>query len=44
MNKELSEIFAGFKRSLALIEKPERTVLVFASLLMLVAGVLTNLE
>ena len=43
MNKELSEIFSGFKRSLALIEKPERTVLVFASLLMLVTGILTNL-
>ena len=43
MNKELSEIFTGFKRSLGLIEKSERTVLVLASLLMLVAGVLTNL-
>src|SRR3989344_4107947 len=43
MNKELSEIFTGFKRSLGLIERSERTVLVFAALLMLIAGILTNL-
>lgn len=43
MNKELKEILSGFKRSLGLVEKPERTILVLASLLMLVTGVLTNL-
>lgn len=42
-NKELSEIFIGFKRTLGLMEKPEKTILVFASLAMLITGVLTNL-
>jgi len=42
-NKELPEILIGFKRTLGLMEKPEKTMLVVASLVMLVAGVLTNL-
>ncbi|MBI4599841.1 ABC transporter ATP-binding protein [Candidatus Uhrbacteria bacterium] len=43
MNKEFSEILYGFRRTLRLMEKPEKTALVFASLLMLITGVLTNL-
>ncbi|MEI8174886.1 MAG: ABC transporter ATP-binding protein [bacterium] len=43
MNKEFSEITNGFKRTLRLMEKPEKTALVFASFLMLITGVLTNL-
>lgn len=43
MNKEFSEILNGFKRTLRLMEKPEKTALVFASFLMLITGVLTNL-
>ncbi len=43
MNKEFSEIIGGFKRTLRLIEKPEKTALVFASFLMLITGFLTNL-
>ena len=43
MNKEFSEILTGFKRTLGLMQKPEKTMLVFASLIMLVIGVLTNL-
>ena len=43
MNKEFSEITNGFRRTLRLMEKPEKTALVFASVLMLITGVLTNL-
>lgn len=43
MNKEFSEIINGFRRTLRLMEKPEKTALVFASFLMLITGVLTNL-
>src|SRR3989344_6806885 len=43
MNKEFSEIINGFRRTLRLMEKPEKTALIFASFLMLIAGVLTNL-
>lgn len=43
MNKELSEIFLGFKRVLHLIDRQEKITLVVASMLMAVAGVLTNL-
>jgi len=43
MNKEFSEITNGFRRTLRLMEKPEKTALVFASFLMLITGVLTNL-
>ena len=43
MNKEFGEILKGFKRTLQLMEKPEKAALVFASFLMLVTGVLTNL-
>ncbi|MBI2597068.1 ABC transporter ATP-binding protein [Candidatus Daviesbacteria bacterium] len=43
MNKEFSEILLGFKRTLKLMERPEKVSLIVASFLMLVAGVLTNL-
>src|SRR3989344_6655014 len=43
MNKELSEILTGFQRTLALLEKPEKTMLVVSSIIMAIAGVLTNI-
>jgi ATP-binding cassette subfamily B protein len=43
MNKEFLEIIKGFRRTMRLLEKPEKTALVFASLLMVFTGVLTNL-
>lgn len=43
MNKELSEILLGFKRALQLIDRQEKVTLVAASILMAIAGVLTNL-
>ena len=43
INKEFSEIINGFRRTLRLLEKPEKNALVFASFLMLITGVLTNL-
>lgn len=43
MNKELSEILLGFKRALRLTDSPEKTMLIIASLLMLITGILTNL-
>ncbi len=43
MNKEFSEIINGFRRTLRLMEKPEKTALVFATLLMIITGFLTNL-
>src|SRR3989338_6644713 len=43
MNKEFSQIINGFKCTLRLMEKPEKTTLIFASFLMLITGVLTNL-
>lgn len=43
MNKEFLEILTGFKRTLGLMQKPEKNMLVLASLIMLFTGVLTNL-
>lgn len=43
MNKELIEIITGFKRTIRLMEKSEKKTLVFASFLMLLTGILTNL-
>ncbi|KKR31393.1 MAG: hypothetical protein UT63_C0072G0014 [Candidatus Gottesmanbacteria bacterium GW2011_GWC2_39_8] len=43
MNKEIEEIVRGFKRSINLVEKPERRMLVLASVIMFITGVLTNL-
>lgn len=43
MNKEFREIILGFKRTLNLIGRPEKTLLLIALLLMLINGVLTNL-
>ncbi len=43
MTKEFSEITTGIKRTLRLIQKPERIVLAFAALIMLLTGILTNL-
>ncbi|MBI2888673.1 MAG: ABC transporter ATP-binding protein [Candidatus Liptonbacteria bacterium] len=43
MSKEFSEILHGFRRTLWLIEKTEKAALVFASFLMLLTGILTNL-
>lgn len=43
MNKEFREILLGFKRALNLIDRPEKTLLFIALLLMLINGVLTNL-
>lgn len=43
MNKEFSEILLGFKRTLGLIGRPEKRMLLLASFLMLLTGVLTNL-
>ena len=43
MNKELTEILNGFRRTLALLESPERAMLIVASSIMLVAGILTNI-
>lgn len=43
MNKELSEILLGFKRILHLIDRQEKIILILASSLMAIAGVLTNL-
>src|SRR3989344_9212677 len=42
MNKEFSEILNGFRRTLRLMEKPEKTALVFASVLTPITGVLAN--
>lgn len=43
MNKELSEILLGFKRTIGLMKKPEKSSLIFATFLMLITGILTNL-
>lgn len=43
MNKELSEILLGFRRALYLIDSQEKITLIIASVLMAIAGVLTNL-
>ncbi len=43
MTKEFSEIINGFKRTIRLMEKPEKNALIFASFLMLLTGILTNL-
>ncbi len=43
MTKELFEILTGFKRSLALMDKDEKSHLAFATSLMMITGILTNL-
>ncbi len=43
MNKELKEILKGFKHTLRILEKPEKVSLATASILMMIAGILTNL-
>lgn len=43
MGKELKEIARGLKRTLVLMQKPEKAMLALASLIMLVTGTLTNL-
>lgn len=43
MNKEFSEIGIGFKRTLRLLDASEKYSLLFASLLMVATGILTNL-
>lgn len=43
INKEFSEILLGFKRSMRLTGKLEKTYLLIASFLMLIGGILTNL-
>lgn len=43
MNREFKEIATGIKRTLYLIEKPEKRSLFIASLVMILTGVLTNL-
>lgn len=43
MNQEFKDIILGFKRALNLIKTSEKKLLLLASLLMLVTGVLTNL-
>src|SRR5688572_16343658 len=43
MNTELQEIFTGLKRAILLITLKERLILLMATVLMLVNGVLTNL-
>lgn len=43
MTNEFTQIITGFKKTLSLIEKPEKSLLLGASFLMLINGVLTNL-
>jgi len=43
MNKELSEIIMGFRKTLRLMQRPEKVMLTLASFLMLITGILTNL-
>lgn len=43
MNKEFKEILSGFKQTLHMLEKPEKNMLLFATVLMLINGILTNL-
>ena len=43
MNKEILEIGEGFRKTLRLMEQREKRVLILASFLMLLAGILTNL-
>lgn len=43
MNKEFGEILLGFKRTISLLDASEKTALFFASFLMLIVGILTNL-
>ncbi len=43
MNKEIIEITSGFKRVLSLMERPEKSLLLIASLVMIIVGALTNL-
>jgi ATP-binding cassette subfamily B protein len=43
MNVELKEILLGVRRSLKLIDKPERRALILASGIMVITGFLTNL-
>lgn len=43
MNKEFKEILTGIKRAVELLSKKERNILFFASFLMLIIGILTNI-
>jgi ABC-type multidrug transport system fused ATPase/permease subunit len=43
MNKEFLEIITGFKRTLSLIQRKQKVMLVLASFLMLITGILTNI-
>lgn len=43
MNRDFNEIVSGFKRVLKLLQRSEKITLFFASLLMLAAGILTNI-
>lgn len=43
MNKEFSEIVGAVRNTLKLVGKPERLLLLLASFLMLITGILTNL-
>ena len=43
MNKEFLEIILGFKRAIKLIGSSEKKLLIIASILMLIGGILTNL-
>lgn len=43
MNTELKEILTGVRRTLQLIDKPEKRALLLASFIMVVTGLLTNL-
>ena len=43
MNKELTEIIMGFRKTLKLMHRPEKLMLTLASFLMLITGILTNL-
>jgi len=42
MNTEFKEILLGVKRSIGLLSQKEKISLTFATLLMLITGVLTN--
>jgi len=43
MGKEFGEIIKGFKRTVGLMQRSERMMLILASFLMIITGVLTNL-
>src|SRR5438045_3535406 len=43
MNKELNEILTGIKRAVGLLNIKEKRNLIFATLIMFITGILTNL-